>query len=137
MKKPKWNVSGLEGYQIQTERILLELTDSYDKLEFIPVLSEMFAKALVLSAENNFETIIPKPKKNVKQLPYFSKEYKEAHKNHKTICSEWRKSGRPSDISHPAKAAVLQSRRNVQQIGRLEESSNSIKNHDVLMNTFD
>ena len=97
----------------------------------------MFAKALVLSAENNFETIIPKPKKNVKQLPYFSKEYKEAHKNHKTICSEWRKSGRPSDNFHPAKAAVLQSRRNVQQIGRLEESSNSIKNHDELMNTFD
>ena len=57
VKKPKWNVSGLEGYQIQTERILLELTDSYDKLEFIPVLSEMFAKALVLSAENNFEQL--------------------------------------------------------------------------------
>jgi hypothetical protein len=35
VKKTKWNVSGLEGYQIQTERILLELKDSYDKLEFI------------------------------------------------------------------------------------------------------
>ena len=63
VKKPKWNVSGLEGYQIQTERILMELTDSYDKLEFVSLLSEMFANALVLSAENNFEKIFQKKKR--------------------------------------------------------------------------
>ena len=103
MKKPKWNVSGMEGYQIQTERILLELTDSYDKLEFVPILSEMLARALVLSAEN-FETVVPKEKKNMRMLPYFSKEYKDSHRNHKNICSEWGKSGRPLDSSHPSKA---------------------------------
>ena len=36
-----------------------------------------------------------------------------------------------------SKTVVLHSRRKVQQIGRLEESSNSIRNHDELMNTFD
>ena len=41
----------------------MELTDSYDKLEFVPVLSEMFANALVLSAENNFEKIFQKKKR--------------------------------------------------------------------------
>ena len=75
VKKPRWNVSGMEEYQIQTERILLELTDRYDKLEFVPILSEMFARALVMSAENNFEIVIPKEKKNLRMLPYFSKEY--------------------------------------------------------------
>ena len=127
----------MEGYQIQTERILLELTESYNNLEFVPILSEMFAKTLVLAAENNFETVVPKEKKNMRMLPYFSKEYKDAHRNHKNICSEWRKSGRPSNSSHPAKAAVLQSRRKVQQIGRFEEASNSIRNHEDLMNTYD
>ena len=86
MKKLKWNVSGIEGYQTQTERILLELTDSYDKLEFVPNLSEMFVKALVLSAENNFETIVTKEKKNMRMLPYYSKEYKDGHRKHKYIC---------------------------------------------------
>ena len=56
VKKPIWDASGMDGYQTQTERVLLELTTSYDKLEFVPTLCEMFAKALVMSAENNFET---------------------------------------------------------------------------------
>ena len=136
VKKPKWNQSGMEGYQAQTERILQELTDSYDKLEFIPTLCEMFAKALVISAENNFETVTPKEKKK-KNLPYFSPEYRAAHTNHKSVCSEWRRAGRPSDRLHPAKAAVLQSRRNVQHIGRIEEASKAIKNHDELMEAYD
>ena len=93
-------------------------------------------KALVIAAENNFETVTPKEKKK-KNLPYFSPEYRAAHTNHKSVCSEWRRAGRPSDRLHPAKAAVLQSRRNVQHIGRIEEASKAIKNHDELMEAYD
>ena len=137
VKKPIWNTSGMEGYQIQTDRVLLELTNSFDKLEFIPILCEMFANALVMSAEKNFDTISPKERKVGKKLPYFSSQYKEAHKRHKKTCEEWRKAGRPSDSTHPAKASVLQSRRGVQQIRRQEETSHAIKNHEYLMNTFE
>ena len=96
----------------------------------------MFSKALVISAESNFETSSPKKNKNTKKYPYFSKEYREAHSNHKNVCSEWRKAGRPKDFLHPAKANVLYSRRNLQQISRYEDSSNSINLHNDLMDTF-
>ena len=76
-------------------------------------------------------------RKEGNKLPYFSKEYKEAHKTHKDVCADWRKAGRPSDNDHPAKSAVLQSRRKVQHIRRQKESTKSIRNHEELMNTFE
>ena len=75
-------------------------------------------------------------KSNHKPLPYFSKEYRDAHTAHKTVCMEWRKAGRPADNSHPAKAQVLQSRRHLQGIARDEEASKSRKFSDDLMDTF-
>ena len=66
VKKPKWNISGAESYQKQTARILTELLDRFKKLENIPVLTEMFSRMLVLSAEQNFETSNPTPNR-VKQ----------------------------------------------------------------------
>ena len=68
--------------------------------------------------------------------PAFFNEYREAHADHKRVCEVWRKAGRPSEHCHPAKSAVLHSRRNLQKIGRDEESSKSIKFHDEIMQTF-
>ena len=111
-------------------------TEMYDGEEFIPMLCEMFSRTLVFSAEKHFETINPKTKSNLKKLPYFSKEYKDAHAEHKSVFAEWRKSGRPSDSKHPAKEAVLQSRRHLQKVARTEESMKSMKQNDDLMDTF-
>ena len=99
----------------------------------------MFSRALVICAENSFEAKKPSiehKKVKHKQFPFFSKDYKDAHSVLKTVCGHWRKAGRPSDNSHPAKALVLQSRRNLQSIARNEESSKSIKLADDLMETF-
>ena len=136
VRKPKWNGTGIEGYQTQSAKILQELSESYNKLEHIPSLCEMISKALVISAEKNFDTTNPKPKQNKKQ-PYFSKEYREAHALHKNVCATWRRAGRPAEFTHPAKAAVLCSRRALQKIAREEESTISINTHNDLMNTFE
>ena len=104
---------------------------------YIPILCEMFSKALVISAENNFETTNPKINQKKKTLPQFSKEYREAHLKHKNIFKVWRQAGRPSEASHPAKQAVLQSRRNLQKIGRTDEAFAAITLHDDLIQTFE
>ena len=75
----------------------------------------MVSKALVISAENNFETANPSYQKRRKKSPNFSKEYTEAHELHKKVCDAWRKEGRPAKSSHSAKDAVLVSRRKLQK----------------------
>ena len=60
--KPKWDVTGLHKYQKQTSEKLKDLLLRFKKPEFIPVLCELFSKMLVISAEQNFETINSKSK---------------------------------------------------------------------------
>ena len=95
VKKPKWHHSNTEEYEAQTTRILKELSETYNDKAFIPTLCEMFSRALVISAENNIETVDPKTIKSGKNLPFFSKEYKNAHNEHKRIFSVWKRAGRP------------------------------------------
>ena len=59
VKKPKRDESGIENYQKKSAEILQQLTNDYKSIEFIPVLCEMFSRALVMSAQNNFETSNP------------------------------------------------------------------------------
>jgi hypothetical protein len=92
---------------------------------------------LVLSAEHNFETSNPKTvEPNKRKYPFFSKEHKNAYKEHEVICKKWRLSGRPKENTHPAKNAKLMSQRNLQKIARDSESSIAIKNHNELMDTY-
>ena len=137
VKKPKWDSSGMDGYQIQTERILKGLKQNYNEVENIPILCELFSKSLVLSAQENFETTNPNYESKKKKLPQFSKDYREAHFNHKKVFEKWRKAGRPSDSAHAEKQAVLHSRRNLQRLRRNEEAVNSINLHEDLMKTFE
>ena len=51
VKKPLWDESGKENYQKQTHDILNNLFETFDGPEFVPALSEMFSKMLVISAE--------------------------------------------------------------------------------------
>ena len=139
VKKPNWNASEKDDYEIETAKVLQELLNNYKNVEFIPLLCELFSKALVISAENKFETSSPSKhhmSHKHKPLPYFSKEYKAAHSDLKNVCRDWRKAGRPSDNLHPAKSQVLQSRRNLQRIARNEDASKSIKFSEELMETF-
>ena len=96
--------------------------EAFQGPEFIPALSEMFSKMLVLSAEQNFETIKPRVNKKKKNVPKFSKEHVEAYHNHQKICQLWRGAGRPQSNLHPAKAAKLECQRSLQKIAREEES---------------
>ena len=73
VKKPKWDKDNVENYQEQTARILSELVDKFDQPEEIPILTEMFSRTLVLSAEQNFETTNPNKTRKPKNFPYFSK----------------------------------------------------------------
>ena len=126
----------MAGYQTQSEEVLDCLVDQFNQPEHIPVLSELFSKMLVLSAENNFETIKPniKPLKHIKT--YFTPEHKLAYFEHEKVCKEWRKQGRPSDTNHPATTAKLNSQRNLQKIAREAEANKSIEIHNDLLNTF-
>ena len=123
VKKPLWNESGVEDYQKQSAEILQKLSTNYCDVEFLPILCELFSKALVISAEHCYETTKPSSKiSNTKnEYPKFSKEYLDAHNKHKKVFSEWRKAGRPSDFNHPAKEAMLLSRRNIQKIAEMRK----------------
>ena len=46
VKKPKWDDDGKKAYQLQTAKILHELSERYDKVEFIPTLCEMFSRTI-------------------------------------------------------------------------------------------
>ena len=126
---------GKENYQNQTYLILRELFDKFDSPEFIPALSEMCSKMLVISAEQNFETTQPNPNKKKKQFPEFSKDHREAFQHHEQTCKKWRAAGRPQSNLHPAKSAKLESQRFLQKVARENESRNALKNRIELMET--
>ena len=134
-KKPKWNDAGLEGYQTQTAEVLNEIMNDFNEPFYIPALSEMFSKTLVISAEQNFECSQPVKKKKKANFPKFSSELTEAYQYHKHICKEWRAAGRPSDKQNPLKIQKLQSQRNLQQISRSEQTIKAINAHNELMET--
>ena len=135
VKKPYWDVNKKQYYEQETKAALQELSNNYTEVEFLPELCEMFSKVLVISAEKVYETSNPNYKAKKKKLPYFSEEYKAAHRHHKKVFVDWRKAGRPTDSDHPAKAAVLISRRKIQQIARNETTHKSIELHNSLMHT--
>ena len=135
VKKPKWDESGKENYQKQTDMVLSDLFERFDGPEFIPALSEMCYKMLVISAEQNFETSKPNTTKKKRQFPGFSKEQIKAYNDHEKICKQWRETGRPQSNLHPAKAAKLESQRYLQKISRSNEAAKALKNHNELMET--
>ena len=137
VKKPKWQNSANNEYQIQTERVLNGLFENFKEAEHIPALCEMFSKTLVISAQKNFETSNPKYLPKKRKNPNFSKEYQAAHANHSRVFKIWRKAGRPIDKTHKAKQDVLHSRRALQRLRRTEEARKSIELHDDLMKTFE
>ena len=134
--KPVWSENGMIGYQTESADILKKLANQFNQPEFIPLLSELFSKMLVICAENNFETIKPKMKTSKLKKPYFSPDHRAAYMSHESVCKEWRRQGRPKDINHPARIAKLSSQRNLQRIVRHEQSMKARKNHDDLMATF-
>ena len=71
VKKPKWDEPGIHGYQSESARVLNNLLLEFNEPEYIPLLSELFSKMLVLSAENNFETSQPKYKSSANKI-FFS-----------------------------------------------------------------
>ena len=135
-KKPIWNESGMIGYQNQSSMILGEIMSNFNEPFFIPVLSEMFSQALVISAEQNFKCSEPvtKPKKN--RLPIFSKQLNQAYQDHKRICKEWREAGRPSDNNNLFKMQKLESQRKLQFLSRTEKAQRAIDVHNELMETY-
>jgi hypothetical protein len=123
VSKPVWNEAGLPGYQKQSAEVLKNLVNQFDQPEFIPLLSELFSKMLVISAEQNFDTK-KKPQTMMPRNPkttYFSAQHKAAYISHETLCKEWRLQRRPSDVNHLAKIEKLNSQHNLQSISREEE----------------
>ena len=133
VKKPIWDETGMNHYQTLSFNNLSSLLEKYNGPEFIPALSEMFSKTLVISAENSFETVSSDVNKKKKKQE-FSKEHLKAYRDHEQICRKWRRSGRPSSNLHPDKAAKLESQRRLQKIARDEAAIKAIKIHDELMN---
>ena len=133
VKKPKWDKSGISNYQEQTFNVLSQLFANFKGPQFIPALTEMISKTLVLSAEMNFEHTKPNPDRKQKTVPWFSKEHREAYNNHAKVCKQWRAAGRPGAADHPAKAAKLQSQRRLQSLSRQVEAEKAVKQHDNLM----
>ena len=111
VKKPKWNLSGMDDYKAQSSKVISELMDRFNEPSHIPALTEMCSNMLVLCAEQNFDTTQPKKCSKQKKSPKFSPEHRDAYLKHEVICKEWRKAGRPSDNSHPAKIRQQESQR--------------------------
>ena len=121
--KPKWDDSGIEGYQNQSSQMLENLSNQFNAIEEIPILTELFSKVLVISAKNNFDTRIPRAYILPNQKQFFLSEHRDAFKKHETICRLWRKEGRPQSKDHPVRLLKLQSQRNLQRIARSEKSA--------------
>ena len=105
--KPKWNDSGMEGYQAQSAQMLENLSKQFKTNEDIPVLAELFSKVLVISAKNNFDTKVVKPRRKLSKNPFFSLEHREAYRNHEIACKSWRKEGRPQIKRAPCKNSKI------------------------------
>jgi hypothetical protein len=105
-KKPKWDESGMLGYQTQSAQVLSEMIVGCNEPLFRPVLTEMFSKMLVSSAQQNFECSKPNTSHKKKNFPTFSKQTSDAYFEQKKICQQWRNSGRPRDCSHPIKMKI-------------------------------
>ena len=133
VKKPKWDLSNLEYYQIQTNIVLNEIFETYDDPEFIPALCEIVSKAFVLSGEINFDTINHNSDKKKAEFPRFTSEQVQAYEDHKRACKSWREAGRPKDNTDPAKALKLTTQKNLQRINRLYSSEKAHKLHEELM----
>ena len=126
----------MAGYQRQSADVLQSLANQFNSVDEIPILSELFSKMLVISAEKNFETVTPGPKKCKQIKPFFSAEHKMAYKKLENVCKEWRQHGRPKEANHPARIAKVASQRNLQKIAREDESVKARRNQDDLMATF-
>ena len=126
-------MNSVDEYQEQTSRILNELVEKFDQPEEIPVLTEMFSKMLVLSAEQNLETSNTNLSTQKKIYPKFSKELSAAYKTHSKMCQNWRDAGRPGDASHPTKIYRLKSQHIMRQITREDKSRRACQLHDELM----
>ena len=107
----KWNDAGIPGYQQQSRQVLTNLVEQFNQPEYIPVLSELFSKMLVMCAEKNFDTTCPSSKPRTQGKTYFSREHKMAYIRHEKVCNDWRKQGRPKEASHRARIAKLESQR--------------------------
>ena len=136
VKKPKWDAEGIPGYQSETSKLLKNLLQEFNQAEFIPLLSELFSKMLVISAKTNFETTSPSNKKKRKLQTFFSAEHRKAYEEHEHVCNQWRKQGRPLDSSHPAKMLKLESQRKLQRLAREGATIKAHTNHNELMATF-
>ena len=124
VKKLKWHVDNLSEYQNQSFVNMKYLLDQFNQPEYIPVLSEICSKMLVMCAENNLETSTKtsqsehSQKRNIR----FSAKRIQAYKDHVDICKTWRLQGRPQNADHPAKAAKIESQHKLQRIAREEET---------------
>ena len=135
VSKPIWDPSYIPEYQAQSYSILKFLNDNFQEPEFIPALSELCSKMLVTAADISLPSK-PKPSPKVTDRTFFSKEHRIAYLEHEKVCKEWRKSGRPTDVSHPSRQAKLISQRKLQKIAREEESRQAKANHEKLMTNF-
>ena len=72
VSKPKWDDEGKPGYQKQSAEVLKDMIKQFNQPELIPIMSELFSKMLVISADNNFEHKKTKHKDSLKQDIFFS-----------------------------------------------------------------
>ena len=136
-KTPKWDLNNLQNYQEQTFKILNDAFETFDEPEHIPILTEIVSRTLVQSAEINFtkqsnNTKSENAKKKI-SVNNFSSDIKDAYNEHKRICNDWRKAGRPNDSLNPHKQAKINSQRNLQNIRRQENSNKAQQLNEELM----
>ena len=117
-----------------TASIISQLLANFDQPEHLPSLLEMSSNMIVLCAEKCYDFKQSKVPQT-KTTPFFSKLLRVAHHNHRKICQDWRKAGRPTSDDHPSKLAKKLSQRNLQKITREEESKEAVNFHEDLMNT--
>ena len=132
VNKPKWNTVGLDDYQTEVNKMFIDIFTKYDDPIFNPVLSELVSKALVTSAELNFNTSKPNHSKK-KILPRFSSAQKKAYEDHRKACRIWKEAGRPESKSHPTRALKLSSQKKLQETNRRENAERAMKLHNELM----
>ena len=123
------------NYENMSAEKIGNILSSYSSPEHLPALAEILSNTLVLCASKCLKSKEIKTS-HKKKTPYFPPDVRQAFKNHRQICKQWRLAGRPMSPHHPAKAAKISSQRFIQKLRHENRDAETRAFNNDLMNTY-
>ena len=98
-------------------------------------MAEIISNSITICAKKCFSSKTAN-RSSSRSTPRFSIEVREAYKEHKEACKQWRLAGRPASAEEPAKAEKLKTQTTLQKIRRETEECKTREFNNDLMNSY-